>query len=132
MAGRQSSSFVNDVAKADGITFIARKDGAATVAALAGHYRNGANVALVVRKVVVSAGTAPAGSALTVDVKIDGTSVFAAAGDRAKIAAGATSGSAVPTAAAKSVAPGGVVTAEVTGIGSGTAGSDVVVEVFFG
>lgn len=131
--GRKYSSFVNDVAKAGGRTADFEKAGAVTVAALPKRYYNDTNVPLRVRKVELSAGTAPTGAALVVDVKINGTSVFAAAGDRAKINASASTGSGVPnkTGDAIEVLPGQYVTAEVTQIGSTVAGSDLAVRVLF-
>lgn len=131
VAGRQSSSARNQSVA----PFVFAKSGAATVAALPERQVNSYDVPLRVRKVVLTAGTAPAGSALVVDVKINGTSVFNAAGDRASIAAGAQVGSAVPTKTdldAISVKPGQYVTAEVTAVGSGTAGSDLRVAVHLG
>ena len=133
VAGRRSSSLVNDIAKAGGFAATFDKDGTVAVAALPKRWYNHSNVALDVRKVTLSAGTAPTGAALTVDVKIDGTSVFAAAGDRAKIAVSAFTGEAAPTKSGDdiSVKPGQYVTAEVTVVGSVVAGSDLHVAVLF-
>lgn len=129
MADRQTSSFKDQITGAVPIVLFAQKAGAATAAALPGRFYNATNRNLRVSKVHVSAGTAPAGSALTVDVKVGTDSVFAVAGDRAKIAAGQNAGEAPATATDVTVAPGDYVAVEITGVGSGTAGSDVVVQV---
>ena len=129
MADRQTSSLKDQITGAVPVILFARKDGAATAAALPGRFYNATNRNLRVSKVHVSAGTAPAGSALTVDVKVGTDSVFKVTGDRAKIAAGQNAGEAPATADDVTVAPGEYVAVEITGVGSGTAGSDVVVQV---
>jgi hypothetical protein len=133
VAGRQSTSFRNTVGKVSPIVF--SKAGAQTVAALAEKRYNTGNTPLRVRKVVASLGTAPTGASFVVDVKVNGTSVFAAAGDRATITATNTTGSAVPSKTdldVISVLPGQYLTVEVTQVGSSVAGSDLRVEVFAG
>lgn len=131
MAGRQSSSLRDELALAnpDVVTF--EKAGAVTVAALPKRHYNASGRTQRVKLVHLSAGTAPTGAALTVDVKIDGTSVFAAAGDRAKINAAAFAGSAAPTKTGDAVLlkAGQYLTTEVTVIGSTVAGSDLTVQV---
>jgi len=131
VAGRQSSSARNQSVA----PFIFSKSGAASAAALPERQYNSYDVPLRIRKIALSAGTAPAGSALKVDVKINGTTVFAASGDRAAIAASQNTGTAVPTKTdldAITVKPGQYVTAEITDVGSSTAGSDVRVVVHLG
>lgn len=133
MAGRQYSSLTNDQLKSDPVRF--EKAGAATVAAVGLRWYNPHNVPLEVLDVTVAAGTAPTGAALVADVKINGTSIFAAAGDRAQVAASANRGSAtVPTKTGDNirVLPGQYLTAEFTQIGSTVAGSDAVIEVRLG
>jgi hypothetical protein len=133
VAGRQSSSLRNRIAKLVPVVF--SKAGAQTAVALPERHYNDGNTPLKVQKVVANLGTAPAGSAFVVDVKISGTSVFAVAGDRLSIAAGSNTGQAVPTKTdldAISVKPGQYLTVEVTAVGSGTAGSDLRVQVYLG
>lgn len=131
MTGRQSSSLKDDIAKAAPAVVTFRKEGAAAVAALAGRHYNATGRPQTVRKVHASAGTAPTGSGLAVDVKIGGTSVFAAAGDRATVAATKNAGEAAPTKTGDAVVlpAGGYLTVEVASVGSTVAGSDVVVQV---
>lgn len=131
MAGRQSSSLTDDIAKAAPAVVTFRKDGAAATGALAGRHYNATKRPQTVRKVHASAGTAPTGSGLVVDAKISGTSVFAAAGDRATVAATKNAGEAEPTKTGDAVVVpvGGYLTVEITGVGSTVAGSDVVVQV---
>lgn len=93
--------------------------------------------------VTASARTAPAGSAMLIDVHIDGSTVFTTQGDRVSIAAGAKdSAVAKPNANFTSTPqtghatdyesggvaqPGDVVEVIVDQVGSGTAGSDLMV-----
>jgi hypothetical protein len=130
--GRLSSSLVNDVAKTQPVSF--RKEGTVSAAALSGRYYNNINVALQVTKVVASAVTAPTGAALVVDVKKNGTSVFAASGDRTSIAASTNRGEAEPTKTGDDVLvkPGEYLTVEVTQVGSTVAGADLHVQIFLG
>lgn len=132
VTGRLSSSKYNDVALVQPVEF--RKDGGAATGQIGGRWYNTGNTPLKVQDVHVSVGTAPTGSGLSVDVKKNGTSVFAAAGDRATVPA---SGNASPkteptkTGDAVIVRPGEYVTVEVAGVGSTVAGSDVLVKVRF-
>ena len=132
--GRRFSSDVNRSALSGGVTAEFEKAGAQTVAAFAKKWYNTSSVPLFVRKVVASIGTAPTGAGLVVDAKINGTSVFAAAGDRCTIAATKFTGSAVPTAVGDLVRvnPGSYVEVNVTVVGSTVAGSDLAVTVLFG
>ena len=133
MTGRLYSSLANDQLKSDPVRF--EKAGAATVAAVGNRWYNALDVPVEVLGVTVRAATAPTGAALVADVKINGTSVFAAAGDRAQTAASQSAG--VETAPTKTgdnilVHPGQYLTAEFTQVGSTVAGSDAVIEVRLG
>lgn len=133
--GRRTSSFAHDVARSGVTPLIVEKAGAQTVAALPQRLYNATNVPLRVKKIHVAVGTAPTGTFLAVDAKINGTSVFANAADRPKVNASAFAGEAVPTKTdetAITVLPGQYVTVEVTQIGSTVAGSDLVVQVHLG
>lgn len=132
--GRRYSSDVNRSALSGGVTAEFEKAGAQTAVALAKKWYNTSTAPLYVRKIVASVGTAPTGATLVVDAKINGTSVFAAAGDRCAIAIGAFTGSKVPNAAGDllRVNPGSYVEVAVTQIGSTVAGSDLAVTVLFG
>lgn len=132
MAGRQSSS-------ARSLTLspvVFTKLGAQTAVALTERHYNTTNANQRVQKVVAAVGTAPTGAALTVDCKINGTSVFAAAGDRASIAASAfvsTGGTPTKTDVDTAILkPGQYLTVEVAQIGSSVAGSDLRVQVQLG
>jgi hypothetical protein len=131
--GRRSSSLVTDLARAGAIKASLEVDGAVTVATLPDRWVNDSGVELKVSRIDLYAGTAPVGASLTVDVLIDGTTVFAATGDRAVILTTAHTGTAVPTKTGEAiiVRPGQVVTAAVTVVGSSTAGSDLTVGVRF-
>jgi len=132
VTGRQTSSADNIVGMSAPLVLV--KSGAQTVAALPGRFYNDHGVPMVVKRVHASVGTAPTGAGLTVDVKINGTTVFTAAGDRATVAATTFAGSAVPTKSGDAITllPGQYLTAEVAQVGSTIAGSDLVVQITLG
>jgi hypothetical protein len=136
VAGRSSSSLATDIAKVN-TPFKLSRAGTLTVAATSQKVYNNSNVPLKIRGVKASVGTAPTGAALRVDVLINGTSIYAAAGDRVSIAISgltnvAPNGVPTKTGDAIVVLPGQYVTAEVTVIGSSVAGADLSVEVLIG
>lgn len=100
--------------------------GAATVTTGTVRLYNPAERALTISGVRVSAGTAPTGAALVVDVKKGGTSIFPTT-PKPRVAAGANTGTATPDTTAWGV--GEYLTVDVTQIGSTVGGSDVVVTI---
>lgn len=133
MTGRLSSSATNDQLKSDPVVFA--KSGNATVAALPERWYNNFDVPVEVLDVRVHASTAPTGASLIADVKKNGTTVFAASGDRATLTATNNRGAAfVPTKTGDAilVRPGDYLTAEFTQVGSTVAGADARVEVRLG
>lgn len=132
VSGRRSYSLQNSIAKVNPVQF--ERSGTVATGALPKRFVNGGQTPLVVQRVQTAVGTAPTGAALAVDVKINGTSVFNAAGDRASIAASQTRGEAVPTKTGDDIVlkPGQHLTVEVTQVGSTVAGSDLSVQVTLG
>lgn len=120
-----------DISATNPERFVVTLAGAATVGNGKGRYVNQTGETLRLRTVDLVAGTAPVGADLIVDVNVDGTTAFSAQTGRPKIVAGQKTGSAVPAQAGVpvDVPPNGVVTVDVDQIGSGTAGSDVTIEV---
>ena len=111
--------------------FVHTISGAVTTGAGKATFTNDTGYDLWIFAVELEAGTAPTGAALIVDVNVDGTSIFTAAG-RPQIAAGATTGSAAPEdtvagAEGARVAPGDAVTFDVDAVGSTVAGSDLTI-----
>lgn len=102
--------------------------GAVTAGAGKTTFRNNTGQTLEISSVRLTAGTAPTGAALIVDVNAAGTSVFTA-GNRPKLAIGATSGSATPDAPVITVAPNALITVDVDQVGSTVAGSDLAIVV---
>lgn len=134
MTGRLSTNLARELAKARPLTF--SKAGTATAAAFGGRWYNTWGVPVKVGRIHASVGTAPTGASLKVDVKIDGTTVFAATGDQATITAtnfATAIGGVVPTKTDDDdliVLPGHYLTVEVSQIGSTVAGSDLNVQVY--
>lgn len=131
VTGRMSSSLVNDIDKAGNVLRFEEGGNAAT-GFVGGRWYNDADVPRTVYSVEVSAGTAPTGAGLVVDVKKNGTTVFAQAADRATVAA--TNFRSPVTKATKTgdpviVRPGEYLQAEVTQVGSTVAGADISVKV---
>lgn len=84
---------------------------------------------LTITGVRATVGTAPTGSAVTVDVQRNGTSLWTLPASRPTIAAATTtSGSIAPTAGA-TLAAGDRLTANITQVGSTTPGSDLTIQV---
>jgi len=99
--------------------------------------------AFTLYRVVASVGTAPTGAAILVDVKKvaaggnttdAGTTIFTTSGRRPSIAISGTTSSITSTTVGvpevSSVALGDILRVEIAQIGSGTAGSDLVVQLF--
>jgi hypothetical protein len=117
---------------ADGVKFIyGKKASTQTVAALAATetFYNDTDRSLTIINVRASVGTAPTGAALIADVLVDGVSIFATTtANRPTIAiSGNTALAGTPDTT--TIAAGSKVTFQVTQIGSGTAGSDLVIQV---
>lgn len=102
---------------------------AGSVTAGAGTFRayNDTGQTLTVSKIRASVATAPAGSALVVDVNLDGVTIFTGGTDRPSIAAGASTDTGVPAVTAWP--DGSYLTVDVDQVGSTTHGSDLVVTV---
>lgn len=116
-----------------GLTALFRvtKSGAQTVAAVSTlRYYNTTGKDLVISKIVASVATAPTGAALLVDVNKNGTTIFTDQTKRPSIAAAANVSTLGVPATEVTLAAGQYLTFDVDQIGSGTAGSDLVVEVY--
>jgi hypothetical protein len=83
-----------------------------------------------ISEVFLSAGTAPTGAALIVDVNLDGTTIFTTQSNRPQIAADANTGN-TTTIEVASWQDGHYLTMDVDQVGSGTAGSDLTVHVVY-
>lgn len=79
-------------------------------------------------EVYLEVGTAPTGASLIVDVKKNGTTIWSTTGNRAAIAASATSGSST-TFNTTTMANGDRLTFDVVQVGSTIAGSDLTLQV---
>lgn len=90
---------------------------------------NDSGVTRVITKIRVTAATAPAGSALVIDVNKGGTSLFSSTANQPSLAAGANTVTVVPNTT--SWEDGTYLTADVDSIGSTTAGSDIVVNIVY-
>lgn len=102
------------------------KTGALTVAA--GTKRLVFPVAVTILGVTAAVGTAPVGAALIVDVNKNGTTIFSTQGNRPTVADGANASlQKVPDVSA--FAAGDYLTVDVDQVGSGTAGSDLVLTI---
>lgn len=83
-----------------------------------------------VQGVIATANTAPVGADLIFDVNKNGTTLFTTQANRPTIASGSSQSSvAVPVITALST--GDYITVDIDQIGSGTAGADLVVAVFY-
>lgn len=125
VAAANVADAAGDVIVTDSVTLSI--PGAATVQTGAIRLYNDDGATRDMSKVRVSAGTAPTGAALIVDVLKGGTTIFS--GAKPQVAAGANTGTASPTTSAW--ADGEYLTVDVTQIGSTVAGANVTVTVVF-
>jgi len=80
-----------------------------------------------IESVQAMVGTAPTGSAITVDVNKNGTSIFTTQGNRPTIADGQNTSGVVTTMNITGLVSGDYITVDVDAVGSGYAGKDLVV-----
>lgn len=90
---------------------------------------NDTGVDLQIRSVRASVGTAPSGSAVTCDVNINGTTIFSTQSNRPSIAAAGNTSGRITNMNTTAFTNGQYLTIDIDAIGSGTAGSDLVVQV---
>lgn len=76
-----------------------------------------------------SVGTAPSGSAVVVDINIDGTTIFTTQANRPSITSGSNASSKVTNMNITTVNPGSYLTVDIDAVGSTTPGSDLTVQV---
>lgn len=102
-----------------------------TVAVSTGKHRvyNDTGVGLTIRSVRASAGTAPTGASILVDVNKNGSTIFSTQANRPAIAAAANTSGKVTNMNVTTLADGDFLTVDVDQIGSGTAGADLVVQI---
>lgn len=89
---------------------------------------NDTGVALTIRAVRASVGTAPTGASLIVDVKKGGTSIFTS-GNRPTVTAGTNTSGKVTAIATTSLGDGEYLTVDCDQVGSTVAGSDLTVQI---
>lgn len=90
---------------------------------------NDSGTAWAIYAVRASAGTAPAGQALVVDININGTTIFTTQANRPVIAAGTNSSGKVTNMDITTVNDGDYLTVDVDQVGSTTAGADLTVQI---
>lgn len=90
---------------------------------------NDTGATLVIRSVRASVGTAPTGASLIVDVNISGVTIFTTQANRPTIAAAGNTSGKVTNANVATIPDGSYFTIDVDQVGSGTHGSDLVVQV---
>jgi len=112
-----------------GIPYRWIKDGTAATGQVSGRYYNNTGADLEIVAVWASAGTAPTGTSLVVDVQKGGTTIFTTTANRPTIAAGTNSSGRVTNADITAWPAGTYLTTSITQVGSTVAGSNVVVEV---
>jgi hypothetical protein len=100
-----------------------------TLATTTGALRLPVEGAYTVTGVRLTAGTAPTGASLIVDVNKNGTTIFTTQANRPTIAAGANSGGPGTAPDVTSLAAGDYLTIDIDQVGSTVAGSDLVVSV---
>jgi hypothetical protein len=92
-------------------------------------WTNDLGVAVTIRSVRASVGTAPTGAAVIADVNVSGTTIFGTPGNRPTIAVSATTSGKVTAMSVAVVPDGGTVTVDIDQVGSILAGADLTVQV---
>jgi hypothetical protein len=90
---------------------------------------NNRSTAWTIGGVRASVGTAPTGSSIIIDIKINGTTIFTTQSNRPAIAVGTFSSSYVTNMDVTSVPAGSYITVDVAQVGSAISGSDLTVQV---
>lgn len=103
------------------------KAGTLTTGTGAGRIYNDSGHTWTIRSVRASVGTAPVGSDIEVDVNLNGSTIFS--GTKPTIADGANTSGKLTSMTTTSWADGQYMTVDIDAIGSGTAGSDLVVQI---
>lgn len=89
---------------------------------------NDTAAAWTIQGVRASAGTAPTGASIIVDVNVNGTTIFTTQGNRPTIAIGGNTSGKVTNMDTTSVAVGNYLTVDIDQVGSTVAGSDLVIQ----
>lgn len=91
-------------------------------------FYNDTGVSLTLRSVRASVSTAPTGASILVDININGVTIFTTQANRPAIAAAGTTSGAVTAINVATIPAGAVLSIDVDQIGSGTPGSNLVVQ----
>lgn len=104
---------------------------AGTLSTLVGTMRlyNDTTATWTILSVRASAGTAPTGASIIVDVNKNGTTIFTTQANRPTIAASANTSGKVTNMDVTTVAAGDYITVDIDQVGSTVAGSDLVIQV---
>lgn len=111
-----------------GVLFPFSRSGTLTLSTGTFRLYNDSGSTLTIKAVRASVGTAPTGAAVVVDVKVNGTTIFASSAARPTIAV-STNTAKVTSFATTSISDGQYFTVDVTQIGSTVAGADLTVQV---
>lgn len=106
--------------------------GTVATAVGAGRIYNDSGRTLTILSVRASVGTAPTGQSLIVDVNVNGTTIFTTQANRPTIAAAGNTSGKVTNMDVTTIADGSYFTVDVDQVGSGTAGSDLTVQISLG
>jgi hypothetical protein len=87
--------------------------------------------AATIVSVTLTAGTAPTGAAILVDVNKNGTTIFTTQGNRPTLAISSAVGSASAAPDVTAMAAGDYLTVDIDQVGSSVAGADLLVQVRF-
>ena len=105
------------------------KAGTASVAVGTARWYNETATALTILSVRASAGTAPTGAAVIVDVNVNGTTIYGTQANRPTIPAASTTSGKATGHSVTSIPAGGYLTVDIDQVGSTVAGADIVVQV---
>lgn len=112
-----------------GLLFPFSQSGTLTVATGTFRIYNDSGSTLIIRGVRASVGTAPTGAAITVDVRVNGTTIYATPGNRPSIAISTNTSGKNTGFSTGTIADGSYFTVDIVQVGSTIAGSNLTVQI---
>lgn len=112
-----------------GVLFTFARAGTLSVGAGTFRVYNDCGDTLSIKSVRASAGTAPTGASIIVDVNVNGTTIFTTQANRPAIAAAANTSGKVTNHNVTTIGDGSYFTVDVDQVGSGAAGADLTVQI---
>jgi hypothetical protein len=126
----RTSAGVEALVGAPGIVFPFSRGGLLATGVGTSRLYNDTGSTLVIKSVRASAGAAPAGASVIVDINVDGTTIFSTQANRPTIAASGVTSGKVTNMNTTNVADGSYFSVDIDQVGSTYPGADLTVQIF--